>query len=357
MPFNNNQYFYAALYVTEALPGAKAFTDEICTKYKMTYIPMDAPLRNPAEFCPSADRARVRQLADIGITREECGTFFDALFFSLVNDKKKLVNKNDANAVFFELCADDDHLELNCPHIAQALDVAKLPRSILSPGHLADLHGTGQLFLTNNVNVTDFPYPGRPENPCKTVTQLRYEDLNNGKMLSFVYLHRIVQGEIGKEYTLCYELANGTMQTHKKTCRDGDIIAVFQAETPVDLKTLTDEEVVAGLPSLYPASIAKASTYVPGFVSPLSKEITEETDDPRIMHIVSPPHKFADVDEPMRFGFGHAFYEVKPGDLLYSSGPGQLVRVVRKEQLDKGVVKLRPADQGFFSRQAKHGLQ
>lgn len=342
MTFRNDQLFYAAIWWASGLDGALAYTDSVFRDYGMKPVALD----------PS--RMRNKEHDDVPVTEQQFRIYFDALYEGLKNGVEKPERTGEPNHTHISLeqsfaTSSDNPAYPDFPYsdvIEMATAVSGISRHAHPKAHKVEIHDTGHLFVTREVNgqyrFVEFDYPGSPLTDYIAKPTFTRDDMKDTKQVVWETHFRVVPLEEGQKYQSGWMTVAGTRAFREHTARAGQVLTLGHYESTVPLAELTDAEIIAGTDKITGSMATDADEYKAGYVSERHQSQVEATDDPRIVRHLKGPVTVMDVTEKMALFTGLSFIIAQPGDKIIIEQEGYSPRVIRKDSLETGKVKFIP---------------
>lgn len=344
MTFRNDQLFYAAIWWASGLDGALAYTDSVFKDYGMTPVALD----------PSTKRNEDHD--DVPVTEQQFRAYFDALYEGLKNGVEKPARTDEKGHTHVALeqsfgKSSDNPAWPDFAYsdvIEMATAVSGVSRHAHAKAHKVEIHDTGHLFVTKEVNgryrFVEFDYPGSPIGDYVVKPTFTRDDMADTRQMVWEFLYRVVPLEEGQKYHSGWMTVADTRAFREGTARKGQVLTVGHNDSTVPLADLTDEEIIAGTEKITGSMALDAKEYTPGHVDTYSQSHIEATDDPRIVRYLKGPVTVMDVTEKMALFTGSSFIIAKPGDRIVVEQEGSHPRVMRKEHFDSGKIRFLPFD-------------
>lgn len=328
MPFTDGQYFYAALYWLEALPGGEAYGAQLAKEHGMTYMPMQSPQK------PSEDV----------ITEQQAAAFLTGCYDALrCSDVDTIFDMYGDNTTHIALCRAMVGARLFSRPIEAGLAAAGLDRDLL-PSSFLYLHDNGQLLSQNSGRGENIAYPGQTSHGYVSYPNFSHDDMiaaGNTWEARFDAKYRVIPLEEGKEYTTSYVGADGKVYTSVQPAGEDEVMVLRHTKKSA---AMTDAEIIAGA----------GTTVLTVFTSPKSEYaagvddgrgfLVEDTDIPGVVRWQSKPVTVMRVTEKMQLHYGMSFSTAKPGDVITAQGAGYKPLVTPRESLSRGAVVLTPTN-------------
>lgn len=352
MPYNDNQFFYAALFWLESLPGGEVFGPSIADRYDKLYIPMNAPKGDGQsslrEFNVSAKREdAMRGKFDLGITAEEANDFFDVCYEALS------AGVEEETCSITQISCKHIHLTRACsmrgggpgyfafPHsIELALSAAGLDRELL-PLAQVYINDDGSLITRMYKDAQNVNYPGRPDTDYKFMPLLSTDELSKmegATWVEFEYFYRIIPLTAGETYNACYTTAAGDVKTFEDVAVEGSVMLIPHSTPGFD--TLSDEELLAGIGTFVKsATVTDGAQYAVGLHDTQYEYRIEATAKPNVVHYISDKARALLITEKTAYAYGANRALLEPGDLLYGTRQST-ARPVFKKSIDSGQVRV-----------------
>lgn len=339
MAYNDDQFFYAALWFATTLDGAEALTDGICKAYGKKPIPL-SPVKQPN---PRHNGTPV--------TEDQFRTYFDTLYATLKDGRTERTHHTSSGR-------DGQFLKLSrapgasrsqpqwpevafSPSVEAAIAASGIDRNAHTKGCYVYIHDTGDVFV--NVTQADGPmtiasldYPGKPPAPYRTLPAYTRSDMADTRLMVWEEQYRIVDLAPGQGYMSGYVGVDGKRYFSEAIADEGHALLVGNFESTVPLATLTDAEILAGSAKINGATAFRRDEFQPGFFDPDSRKWVEETSDPRIVSQRTGPVRVMDVTENIALHSGYSFAIAKPGDLIVQESAGSTPRVVTRGEIENG---------------------
>ncbi|MDF3023350.1 MAG: hypothetical protein K0R10_711 [Alphaproteobacteria bacterium] len=342
MTFRNDQLFYAAIWWASGLDGALAYTDSVFKDYGMTPVALE----------PSTKRNKEHD--DVPVTEQQFRTYFDALYEGLKNGVEKPERTGEPGHTHIALeqsfgTSSDLPMYPDFPYsdvIEMATAVSGISRHAHAKAHKVEIHDTGHLFVTKEVNgqyrFVEFDYPGSPLLDYMAKPTFTKDDMKDTKQVVWETFFRVVPLEEGQKYQSGWMSVANTRVFRENTARAGQALTLGHYESSVPLAELTDAEIIAGTEKITGSMAVDADEYTAGYASERSQSQVEATENPGIVRHLKGPVTVMDVTEKMSLFTGLSFVIAKPGDKIIIEQEGYSPRVIRKDSLDTGKVKFIP---------------
>lgn len=330
MPFADGQYFYAALYWLEALPGGEAHGARLAQQHGMPYMPMQSPQK------PSEDV----------ISEQQATAFFNGCHAALrAGDADVIFDMYGDNTTHIALCRAMTGARLFSKPVEAGLAAAGLDRDLL-PSSFLYLHDNGQILSQHNGRAANIAYPGQAAHGYASYPNFSYDDMiaaGNTWEARFDAQYRVIPLEEGQEYTTSYIGADGKVYTSVQPAGEDEVMVLRHTKKSA---AMTDAEIIAGAgTAVLTVFTSPKSEYTPG-ADDGRGFLIEETETPGVVRWQSKPVTVMRVTEKMQMHYGMSFVTAKPGDVITAQGPGYKPLVTARQSLSRGAVVLTPTGGG-----------
>ncbi|MCB9990927.1 MAG: hypothetical protein H6867_06060 [Rhodospirillales bacterium] len=384
MAFNENQFFYAALWWLAALPGGKTHTANICARHGKTSIdfPQFDITRKPQKWKAGAEdlspqtpedvvnlmlnalgvseQARefnreAAQAIEAPLPAQTLDVFFDSLFEALKNktdfqhtaerrQEGRFIELRQSAAISSLHPAYPDHPFSD--DIETAIAKAGIDRGALPQSTGIILHDDGQMFVPQAQQgkpqwlMDTLNYPGKPDLPYQHLA-LQAKDMNHCPRLTWELLYRVVPLQAGQAFKTGWMTVSGSRTENEDIAGEDQVLVIGNSdvENPELLETLTDEQIINFHPSIKRSMAARRKEYQEGYEDRAYNMSVEAADQPNIMRKLIADIAYIKVKAPVQIGHGLSYAIAQPGDFIIRESERSAPRVIRKSSIDQGAVR------------------
>ncbi len=298
MPFNTNQFFYAATWLTDCL------SSDVPESKRLVFL---RTLRNDLESQAYATQTTGGQTHFIAIGRISAVTTQYPVF------------------------PFDKYTE-------HALEKSGIDRKFLMGKAPFYLHDDGQILVPELLDnkrgaVKSLPYPRQPDLPY-TLVNVFEEDMAHCPQFIWQTDYRVVPLREGQPVKWVYPDVYGKRVEYDEIAQKDDVAVVtISGLATGTLNDPSDDDIIMGAGNVIQNRICQREEFTPGY-DRLWGLFIQATGQPSIVREISAPFPVMDVREPVQIHLGHAFSTAAVGDKLIIESKDSAPRVIRKKWLD-----------------------